>query len=157
MLGTQLVVPSLLRFAGGKGGGPGARSGAVLCLAYLCTSLGRLGIAAASVLPPTPTMMLSYLVLNLGQGTCKTLLKSLVSAAAADERLGLMHGVLNSVEKLVGVGAPLIGGPAYARLGPAAPACLASLLALVGGVAAVWVDLSPPAPAALASASKKRR
>ena len=82
-----------------------------------------------------------------------------MSAAAADERLGLMHGVLNSVEKLVGVGAPLVAGPAYARLGPAAPACLASLLALVGGVTAMWVDLSPCPPGSrpVAPASKNKR
>ena len=101
--------------------------------AYLCIFVGRFGLAAASRLPPTLTIVLSYCVLNLGQGMVHTLLKSLMSeAAGGPKRLGLMLGLLGSVEKGIGVVAPLLGGPVYTAAGPPAPAIMASLFGLCG-------------------------
>jgi predicted MFS family arabinose efflux permease len=60
------------------------------------------------------------------------LLKSLMREAAEDSKLGMMLGVLGSVERGVGVAAPLLGGPCYDYVGPAAPAVLAAVSALAG-------------------------
>lgn len=48
--------------------GAGSNPSVLLQFALLCTCLGRLGLAAAMSLPPTLTILASYLVLNLGQG-----------------------------------------------------------------------------------------
>jgi hypothetical protein len=121
----------------------------LLTLAYACTAVGRLGIAAASVLPPTLTILASYAVLNLGQGLTHTLLKSLTANLASQDRLGLMIGLLGSVEKGCGVAAPLLGGPAYEHVGPVAPACLSAGFAFVGAcvaqVASTSATLRPAA------------
>ena len=75
-------------------------------------------------------------MLNLGQGMTHTLLKAITTnLAEGHQRVGLMLGVLGSVDKGCGVLAPLVGGPAYDRIGPVAPACLAALFALLGCVA----------------------
>lgn len=91
-----------------------------------------MGLAAASRLPPTPVLVMSYGGLNLGQGTTHTLLKGAMRHAAEPQRLGLMLGLLGSVERSVGVVAPLLAGPAYERLGPVSPAVLASMCGLCG-------------------------
>ena len=64
------------------------------------------------------------------QGLTDTLFKSMMRDAAKSGRLGLMMGVLGTVERGVGVAAPLLGGPAYEHLGPAAPALLAAGFAM---------------------------
>jgi hypothetical protein len=91
--------------------GRGSNAARLLTLAYACTAVGRLGIAAASVLPPTLTILASYAVLNLGLGLTHTLLKSLTANLASQDRLGLMIGLLGSVEKGCGVAAPPSAGP----------------------------------------------
>ena len=121
----------------------------MLCAALLCTAVGRLGLALAHRhLPPTVTILASYPILNLGQGATHTMLKAMMSTAAADGDLGLMLGVLGSVDKGFGVLGPLVGGPAYDHFGPTSPALLASAFALVGAAAAAAIargraELSP--------------
>ena len=132
--------------------GRGSNAARLLTLAYACTAVGRLGLAAASVLPPTLTILASYAVLNLGQGLTHTLLKSLTANLASQDRLGLVIGLLGSVEKGCGVAAPLLGGPAYEHVGPVAPACLSAGFAFVGAcvaqVASTSATLRRPARAA---------
>ena len=53
---TLLVVPRCLRLL---------RPVPLLCLGFFCTGLGRLGLAMAVTLPPTATILGSYVVLNL--------------------------------------------------------------------------------------------
>ena len=130
------VVPRLATRWGASAGG----SATLLRFAFACTAAGRLGLAAAAVLPPTLMIVLSYLVLNLGQGMTNTLLRSLVREAAEEGQLGLTLGVLGSVERSMGVAAPLISGPAYERLGPPSPALLAALLGLFGWLLTGWLD-----------------
>ena len=114
-------------------------------IAYGCITAGRLALAAASApwIPTTITFVVTYFILNLGQGLTHTLLKALMSAAASEDTLGLMLGVLSSTDKLVGVVAPLLGGPTYDRLGPAAPACLSGMIAFCGCVAAATLVIEP--------------
>ena len=130
------VVPRLAARYGASVGG----SATLLRFAFVCTAVGRLGLAAAAVLPPTLMIVLSYLVLNLGQGMTNTLIRSLVRDAAEDGQLGLTLGVLGSVERSMGVAAPLISGPAYERLGPPSPALLAALLGTFGCLLTGWLD-----------------
>ena len=53
--------------------------------------------------------------------------------AAAEDRRGLLLGLLSSCEKFAGVIAPLVGGPIYSSgLGKAAPAFASALVALTG-------------------------
>ena len=105
-----------------------------LALGFFCTAVGRVGLALASVLPPTPMILGSYVVLNLGQGMSSTLLKTLMSAHAGVGRRGLQLGLLTTCEKVAGIVGPLAAGPLYASpFGPAAPACAAALVAAVGG------------------------
>lgn len=66
------------------------------------------------------------------RGLTSTLLKSMMREAADSSELGLMLGVLGSVERGVGVVAPLLGGPTYQHLGPAAPALMAAGFGLIG-------------------------
>jgi len=129
---------------------------ALLRFAFLCVALGRLGLAAASLpaLPPTATCVLSYALLNLGQGTTTTLLKATMAQVTGGSRLGLMLGVLASVEKGVGIAAPLIGGPVYDRVAPWAPACFASASAFIGLFVAAWLRLTPSAPACAPAATR---
>ena len=85
------------------------------------------------------------------------MLKALTTRLAGKDRLGLMLGLLGSVERGMGVLAPLIGGPAYQFWGPIAPACLAAAFALVGvAAAAVWME-SHPATEAEAEAEAKKK
>eukprot|EP00966_Prymnesium_polylepis_P097694 2262796-Prymnesium_polylepis.1 len=124
----------------------------MLLIAFLCTAAGRLGLAAASWLPPTPTAVCSYIVLNLGQGLTSTLLKALMGRAAEGDRRGLLLGLLSSCEKLAGVIAPLAGGPIYSSaLGRAAPACASALVALAGACIALCC------PAALGALDAERK
>ena len=127
-----------------------ARPQLLLCTALLCTAVGRFGLAAASRLSlPTLSIVCSYPILNLGQGMTHTMLKALMATAAGAEDLGLLLGVLGSVEKGFGVLGPLLGGPAYDRLGPAAPACLSAMLAIVGCATAALVDVEKTKPEAV--------
>lgn len=132
-LQTFFIVPRLVAM---RGSSPSR----LLCGALLATAVGRLGLATASsatVNRPTLMIALSYPILNLGQGMTHTLLKTLMAQAASENTRGLMLGALGSVDKSFGVLGPLIGGPAYDALGPAAPANLSALLALIGLVAAM--------------------
>ena len=61
---------------------------------------------------------------------------------------GVHVGALGSVEKSLGVVGPLLGGPAYERLGPAAPVCLSALFALIGVGAAASLAVEPPGSSA---------
>ena len=123
----------------------------MLAVAFGCNAVGRLGLAAAVRLPALPCFVVSYLVLNLGQGMQHTLLKALTSATATGpDRLGLMLGLLGSTERGCGVLAPLLGGPAYEWLGPPAPACLAAFFALVGCAATTLVQQDAPVAGQLA-------
>ena len=129
---TLFVLPWLLRSSLG--------ASSTLLLAFVCTAVGRLGLGAASWLPPTPTVVASYVILNLGQGLTSTILKALVGLAASDDRRGLLLGLLSSCEKLAGVLAPLAGGPIYgSTLGHAAPAFASALVAFLGA-ATVWAS-----------------
>ena len=116
----------------------------LLCFAFSCTAIGRLGLASATCLPATPTIVLSYLVLNFGQAMTHTLLKSLTAHLVGKQRSGMMLGVLNSVDKACGILAPLVGGPAYDLIGPSAPACLSALFAFAafGTAACSALDIS---------------
>ena len=113
----------------------------LLRFAYLFTAAGRFGLAAASsaALYTTPTILVSYAILNLGQGMGRTLIKGLVASAAAEGRLGVTLGVLTSVDKLVGVIAPLVGGPAYV-VAPHFPAILAGVVGLAACAAVNLVE-----------------
>jgi len=126
----------------------GARPSSLLCFALAATAAGRLGLAAASLGSPTAAILLSYPLLNLGQGLSHTLLKTLMANSAAPSSRGLLLGALGSVEKSLGVVGPLLGGPAYERLGPAAPVCLSALFALIGVGAAASLAVEPPGSSA---------
>ena len=134
-LQTLFVVPRLFALVG--------RPRTLLCCALLCTGLGRVGLACASLGHPTLAIVASYPVLNFGQAMTHTLLKALMSKAAAAEDRGLLLGVLESVSKSFGVLGPMIGGPLYGRIGPPAPACASCLLALAGGLAAALLAVEP--------------
>mmetsp|Transcript_66176 Transcript_66176/g.147739 ORF Transcript_66176/g.147739 Transcript_66176/m.147739 type:complete len:249 (+) Transcript_66176:360-1106(+) len=93
--------------------------------------------------PPLSSPRCTDAVLNLGQGMTHTLLKAITTnLAEGHQRVGLMLGVLGSVDKGCGVLAPLVGGPAYDRIGPVAPACLTALFALLGCVATPLIRTS---------------
>jgi len=64
---TLIVVPWLVKRS--------SRASSTLILAFVCTAIGRLGLATSSWLAPTPTILSSFVVLNLGQGLTSTLLK----------------------------------------------------------------------------------
>ena len=138
---TFFVVPRLIRLA---------QPARLLLLAFTATALGRFGLAAATWAPPTPLLLASYAVLNLGQGLNYTLLRALMSSAAGAETLGLMLGLLGSVDKLVGILGPLLGGYMYDALGPEAPACAAGLVALAGFASTLslssWLGETSDAP-----------
>ena len=140
-----LVVPGLVRWlqprpppdearkgAGAAGGAAGGVHGhaSSLRLAFACVGIGRLGLAAATWLPPTSTIVASYLVCNLGQGLLATLFKALVAAAEPPGRLGYLMSLLDGSRALAGVAVPLASGVLYDRLGPAAPATAAGLVCL---------------------------
>ena len=142
-LQTFFIVPRLVAM---KSLGPDQ----LLCGALLATALGRLGLAAASnaaLNRPTLMIVLSYPILNLGQGMTHTLLKTLMAQAATEHTRGLMLGAIGSVEKSFGILGPLLGGPAYDRLGPSAPAAISAAFALVGvgsAMALTVVEHAPP-------------
>jgi len=139
-----LVVPRLVRWLqpprtpheGAAGKGAAGAAGGVhghassLRLAFVCVGVGRLGLAAAAWLPPTPTIVASYLVCNLGQGLLATLFKALVAAAEPPGRLGYLMSLLDGSRALAGVAVPLASGVLYDRIGPAAPAAAAGLVCL---------------------------
>jgi len=104
---TAFVVPRLLS--------RGHEPARLLALAFWSTAVGRMGLAAASVLPPTPLIVGSYAILNLGQGMNHTLLKALMSSAAGEERLGLLLGLLASTDRLMGVLTPLLSGSIWGK------------------------------------------
>ena len=133
----------------------------LLVLGFVCTGLGRFGLAAASMLPPTPTILASYVVCNFGQasrpsavrdsfhirrylgwqGMTATLLKSLMGNASRPGRRGLQLGLLASCEKIAGIVGPLAAGPLYSsQFGSATPAWAAGLFALAGGCTAAFVS-----------------
>ena len=87
---TAFVVPQLLSRS---------QPAKLLALAFWSTAVGRVGLAVASVLPPTPLIIGSYAILNLGQGMNHTLLKALMSSLAGEERLGLLLGLLASTDR----------------------------------------------------------
>ena len=134
-LQTFFVVPRLFALVG--------RPRTLLCSALVCTGLGRVGLACASLGYPTLAIIASYPVLNFGQAMTHTLLKALMSKAAAAEDRGLLLGVLESVSKSFGVLGPMLGGPLYGRIGPPAPACASCLLALAGALAAAFLAVEP--------------
>ena len=152
-LQTGLVVPRLVA----RGGTPKQ----LLTAALFFTAVGRIGLASAiAISRPTLAILVSYPVLNLGQGMSHSFLKALMSATASDSDRGLMLGALGSVERSFGVLGPLFGGPAYEYLGPAAPACLSTLLALTGCAAAAMAPSTGAAmgkPGAGAMAKKKSK
>lgn len=121
----------------------GFQQGALLCYALLCTGIGRVGLACATFGYPTLAIVSSYPILNLGQGMSHTLLKALMSKAAAAEDRGLLLGVLESVSKSFGVLGPMLGGPIYDALGPPAPAMASCILAFMGALAAAALAVEP--------------
>mmetsp|Transcript_7856 Transcript_7856/g.16379 ORF Transcript_7856/g.16379 Transcript_7856/m.16379 type:complete len:211 (+) Transcript_7856:468-1100(+) len=121
---TLIVVPWLVKRS--------SRASSTLILAFVCTAIGRLGLATSSWLAPTPTILSSFVVLNLGQGLTSTLLKAFMGRIAPDGERGLLLGLLSSCEKLAGVLAPLAGGPIYSFAGQAAPGLVSSCVALTG-------------------------
>ena len=121
-LNTLLVVPRCLQLAAPL---------PLLGLAFLLTAFGRFGLAAASVWPPTPTILTSYVFLNLGQGMTITLLKSLTADAGGPQRRGLQLGLLAAAGRVGGILGPLVSGALYSHAGAASPAWASGLVALL--------------------------
>ena len=121
-LNTLLVVPRCLQLAAPI---------PLLGLAFLLTAFGRFGLAAASVWPPTPTILTSYVFLNLGQGMTITLLKSLTADAGGPQRRGLQLGLLAAAGRVGGILGPLVSGALYSHAGAASPAWASGLVALL--------------------------
>jgi predicted MFS family arabinose efflux permease len=121
-LNTLLVVPRCLKLAAPV---------PLLGLAFLLTGFGRFGLAAASVWSPTPTILTSYVFLNLGQGMTITLLKSLTADAGGPQRRGLQLGLLAAAGRVGGILGPLVSGALYSHAGAASPAWASGLVALL--------------------------
>ena len=121
-LNTLLVVPRCLKLAAPV---------PLLGLAFLLTGFGRFGLAAASIWSPTPTILTSYVFLNLGQGMTITLLKSLTADAGGPQRRGLQLGLLAAAGRVGGILGPLVSGALYSHAGAASPAWASGLVALL--------------------------
>ena len=147
-LNTLLVVPRCLQLAAPL---------PLLGLAFLLTAFGRFGLAAASVWPPTPTILTSYVFLNLGQGMTITLLKSLTADAGGPQRRGLQLGLLAAAGRVGGILGPLVSGALYSHAGAASPAWASGLVALLCWcVAALFAADLRGAPSRSDDADKKR-
>ena len=75
-----------------------------------------------------------------------TLLNASMATSVSSARLGYLLGLLDSMNSLAGVIAPLGAGPAFEHVGMSAPAVISGCIALLG--TALTVSLSSTLPRA---------
>jgi len=123
----MLIVPKFVSRSGSGGSTGKVSSSMPLKMGLFVAALGRFGLASSNT---TPTLILSFAILALGQGTVGTLLSTLV-ARTAPTKAGYYMGLLEGARGLAGVIGPMVGAACYKGGGGRAPAAAGGIFQVV--------------------------
>eukprot|EP00040_Diaphanoeca_grandis_P006473 m.37587 g.37587 ORF g.37587 m.37587 type:complete len:439 (-) comp17712_c0_seq1:62-1378(-) len=121
----------------------------LLPLAFFSNAIGRYGLAVASLISPTATIIASYSFIGFGQALSYTMIAASMADIVQADRRGLMLGLLASCHSIASMIVPVFAGAIYDLIHPAAPAIVAGTLSSVGCALAIYSsvqDKSTPTP-----------